>query len=266
MISLGMLRDVWAFRGFITGNVKREFQSRYLGTQFGAFWVVVHPFTMIVIYTVVFAKLMKTSLPNHSSEYAYSIFLCAGVLTWNLFAEMLSRCVNIFIENGGMLKKVNFPKLCLPIIVLTSSWLHFAIVMSLFLIFLALSGNFPGWVLLAGIPVLAIQAAFTVGLGVLLATINVFYRDVSHSVSVILQFWFWVTPIIYVPTLIPERARAVLEWNPMWPLIQAYQGIFLDHAMPTWALLVYPAILAAVLSVLGMYAFFRLQGEIVDEL
>jgi lipopolysaccharide transport system permease protein len=179
---------------------------------------------------------------------------------------MLGRCVNIFVEHGGILKKVSFPKLCLPIIVLASSWLHFGIVLALFMFFLLLTGNFPGWVLLAGIPVLLIQTALTVGLGVLLATINVFYRDVSQSVGVILQFWFWVTPIIYAPTLIPESARTVLEWNPMWPLIQSYQGIFLDQAMPNWSVLVYPAVLAVFFCLLGMYSFLRLQGEIVDEL
>ncbi len=266
MISVGMLRDVWAFRGFITSNVKREFQSRYRGTQFGAFWVVAHPLAMIVIYTIVFSKLMKPSMPNHSSEFAYSIYLCAGILTWGLFGEMLARCVNIFVEHAGILKKVNFPKLCLPIIVLISGWLHFAIVLGLFLVFLLIIGNFPGWVLLAGIPVLVIQAALTVGLGVLLATINVFYRDVSQSVTVILQFWFWVTPIVYAPTLIPERARAVLEFNPMWPLIRAYQGIFLDQTVPDWASLIYPTVLAALFCLLGAYSFLRLQGEIVDEL
>ncbi len=266
MISVGMLRDVWAFRGFIISNVKREFQSRYLGTQFGAFWNIAQPLTMIVIYTIVFAKLMRPSLPHHNSEFAYSIYLCAGVLTWGLFGEMLGRCVNIFVEHASILKKVSFPKLCLPIIVLASSWLHFAIVLCLFLVFLLLSGNFPGWVLLAGIPVMLIQAAFTVSLGVLLATINVFYRDVSQSVSVILQFWFWATPIIYAPAVIPERIRVVLELNPMWPLIHAYQGIFLDKVAPDWASLIYPTVLALVLGFFGMYAFLRLQGEIVDEL
>lgn len=266
MISVGMLRDVWAFRGFIINNVKREFQSRYLGTQFGAFWNVAQPLTMIVIYTIVFAKLMRPSLPNHSSEFAYSIYLCAGVLTWGLFGDMLGRCVNIFIENASILKKVSFPKLCLPIIVVVSSFLHFAIVLCLFLIFLLLSGNFPGWVLLAGIPVLLVQAALTVGLGVLLATVNVFYRDINQSVNVIMQFWFWATPIIYAPTVIPESIRVVLEWNPMWPLIHAYQGIFLDKAVPDWSSLIYPTVLAVVLIFLGMYAFLRLQGEIVDEL
>jgi lipopolysaccharide transport system permease protein len=261
-----MLRDVWAFRGFILSNVQREFQGRYRGTQFGAFWVVAHPLTMIVIYTVVFANLMRPSLPNHSSQFAFSIYLCAGVLTWGLFGEMLGRCVGIFVEHAGILKKVSFPKLCLPIIVLISSWLHFAIVLGLFLVFLLISGNFPGWVLLAGIPLLIIQAAFTIGLGVLLATVNVFYRDIGQAVSVVLQFWFWITPIVFVPSVIPERARAVLEWNPMWQLIRAFQGIFLDHAVPDWSSLIYPSVLAAVFCLLGMFAFFRLQGEIVDEL
>jgi lipopolysaccharide transport system permease protein len=266
MISIGMLKDVWAFRSFMSGSIKREFQSRFTGTQLGFLWVIVNPLAMIVIYTVIFAEIMKAALPGHDSKFAYSIYLCAGVLTWSLFAEMLARTVNIFHEHAGVLKKVNFPKLCLPIIVIASSWLHFAIVMAIFLTFLLLSGNFPGWAVLAIIPVLIIQAGFTIGLGIFLATLNVFYRDVSQGVGVVLQFWFWLTPIVYAPTILPEAARTVLSWNPVWPMIRAYQQIFLDQTVPEWSGLLYPLILAALFMWLGMYAFYRLQGEIVDEL
>ena len=261
-----MLREVWNFRDFIRGSVKREFQSRYQGTQFGMFWVIAQPLAMILVYTVVFAGIMKPSLPGHDNKFAYSIYLCSGVLTWGLFAEMLTRCVNIFVENGNLLKKVRFPKLCLPIIVLTSSYLHFGIVMLLFFAFMALTGTFPGWVVLAMVPVLLIQAAFTVGLGIFLATINVFYRDVSQSIAVILQFWFWLTPVVYTPKILPPLANSILACNPVWPLIDAYHRIFLDHQMPVWHTLIYPSVLAAFCVILGMVAFSKLQGEIVDEL
>ena len=266
MISIGMLRDVWSFRGMIWSSVKREFQSRWTGTQFGPFWLVAQPLATIFIFTVVFANIMRPGMPAHDSKFAYSIYLCSGVLTYGLFSEMLGRSVNIFVENANLLKKINFPKLCLPIIILVSSILNFAIIMSLFLLFLLITSSFPGWVILSVLPVLGIQLMFAMGLGMLLATINVFYRDVQQMVQVVLQFWFWLTPIVYVVPTLPDTAQRILDLNPLWPLIQAYHGIFLEHQMADGAGLIYPLLLALFFVVLGVFAFYKLQGEIVDEL
>lgn len=266
MISVGMLRDVWSFRDFMWSSVKREFQSRWTGTQLGPFWMVAHPLANILIFTVIFAQIMKPSLPNHPSRFAYSIYLCSGVLTWNLFAEMLGRTVNIFVENANLLKKVHFPKLCLPIIVIASNVMNFAIVMILFMIFMLIIGAFPGWVILSALPVLMIQLGLTIGLGVLLATINVFYRDVHQTLQVVLQFWFWLTPIVYVPLTLPKGAQQFLNWNPMYAFIRAYHGIFLEQTPPDWLSLIYPSILAVFFVFMGVFAFHKLQGEIVDEL
>lgn len=261
-----MLRDVWSFRDFITSSVKREFQSRWIGTQFGPFWIVAHPLANILIFTVIFAQIMKPGLPNHSSRFAYSIYLCSGILSWNLFSEMLSRTVNIFVENAQLLKKVHFPKLCLPIIVLASNVINFVIVMAIFLTFMLIIGAFPGWIIFAALPVLLIQLMFTSGLGIFLATINVFYRDIHQTVLVVLQFWFWLTPIVYVSTTLPKSALQIMKWNPMWPFIKAYQGIFLEKTTPEWSTFIYPAILTILGIWLGVFAFYKLQGEIVDEL
>ncbi|MFZ3048096.1 MAG: ABC transporter permease [Desulfatirhabdiaceae bacterium] len=247
-------------------SVKREFQSRWTGTQFGPFWIVAHPLANILIFTVIFAQIMKPSLPNHSSRFAYSIYLCSGVLTWNLFAEMLGRSVNIFVENANLLKKIHFPKLCLPIIVVASNVMNFAIVMTIFMGFILIIGAFPGWVIFSALPVLLIQLAFTVGLGVLLATINVFYRDVHQTLQVVLQFWFWLTPIVYAPTTLPQTVSRVMTLNPMWSFIRAYHGIFLEQMPPEWSSLVYPGVLTILFLFLGVLAFHKLQGEIVDEL
>lgn len=266
MISIASLRNLWAYRFFILGSVKREFQARYQGTQLGVFWVVAHPLSQILVYTLVFAGLMRSALPGHNTPFAYGIYLCSGVLTWTFFTEMLGRCVNIFVEHAGLLKKVQFPKLCLPIIVTASSLLHFCIIMALFLIFLLLIGAFPGVVILAAVPVLAVQIALTLGLGILLATLNVFFRDVGQSVAVIVQFWFWLTPVVYAPAILPPFALRILAWNPMWPLINAYHDIFLEQRWPAWDSLIYPAVLSLVLLLVAMRAFLKLQAEIVDEL
>jgi lipopolysaccharide transport system permease protein len=207
---------------------------------------------------------MKPSLPGKSSKFAYSIYLCSGLLTWTLFSDLLSRSVSIFVANAYLLKKIHFPKLCLPLVAIFSSLLDFAIIMSIFIVFLIVTGNFPGQVVLGIFPPLIILIAFAIGFGVFLGVINVFYRDVEQTVRVILQFWFWLTPIVYVS--VPEAVKVVLTVNPLWPIIDAMHRIFVDGVYPVWETLLYPALLSIVMVFLGMFAFWRLQGEIVDEL
>jgi len=266
MPKTGMLKEVWIRKDFIWSSVKREFAARWIGTQFGPLWLIAQPLATIFIFTVIFVNIMRPGMPAHDSKFAYSIYLCTGVLSFNLFAEMLGRSVGVFVENANLLKKIYFPKLCLPTIVMVSSLLNFAVTMLLFSCFLIIARVFPGWVVLAVIPVLAVQVVFTMGLGILLACINVFYRDVQQAVQVLLQFWFWLTPIVYIPATLPPLVGDLLCWNPLFPVIQAYQVIFLDHAVPDLASLLYPGLLGVFFAALGVRAFSRLQGEIVDAL
>lgn len=261
-----MLDGIWRFRGFIVESVRREFSSRYTGTQLGFLWAIFQPLAMILIYTLVFANIMKPALPGHNAPFAYSIYLCSGVLTWALFSELLSKSVSVFIHNANLIKKINFPKLTLPIIVLLSALIHYLIVMIIFLCFLLIIGQFPGPVIITAVPVILVLAGFSLGLGILCGTINVFYRDVEQTLGVIVQFWFWLTPVVYVNKSLPSGVAQILTWNPLWPIIRSMQTIFLEHRQPDWKSLGYPALLAALFLILGMYAFRRLSGEIVDEL
>ncbi|NEX21825.1 ABC transporter permease [Thiorhodococcus mannitoliphagus] len=261
-----MLRELWAYRGFVLASVHRELRARYMGSQFGLAWAVIHPFALILLYTLVFSNLMRPTLAGHDQPIAYSIYLCAGLLTWTFFSELLGRSVGIFVNNANLLKKVSFPKLTLPLISIFSSLLHYCIIMALFLTFLMLIAKFPGWVTLAALPVIIILVAFTIGLGILAGTINVFYRDIEQFTVLILQFWFWFTPIVYVRAILPEWLSDLLGWNPVLPIVAAMQAIFLDHRAPEWSTLLYPATLAMLLLGLGFLVYLRLAGEIVDEL
>jgi len=116
-----MVHALWAYRGFILGSVKREFQSKYRNSLLGAAWTVINPLAMIVVYTVIFAQVMKARLPGVDSTFAYSIYLCSGVLTWGLFAEIAGRAQNIFLEHANLLKKLSFPRLCLPTVVVLNA-------------------------------------------------------------------------------------------------------------------------------------------------
>ena len=221
---------------------------------------------MIVVYTVIFSQVMRSRLPGIESDFAYSIYLCSGVLTWNLFAELVGRSQNVFIEYASLIKKLNFPRSCLPVIVILSSLLNFAIIFGLFTLFLVFTGNFPGWSYLAILPVLIIEILFSIGLGITLGVLNVFFRDVGQFFGILIQFWFWFTPIVYPVSVLPENIRSLLVFNPMFTIIDAYQNALLNRVSPQWEALLPVAVISLLLCLLALQLFRKHAGEMVDEL
>ncbi|NEX64478.1 ABC transporter permease [Noviherbaspirillum galbum] len=265
-MAVGIVRSIWTYRGFISGSVKRDFQTRYRNSLLGAAWTILNPLAMIVVYTVIFAEVMKARLPGVDGRFAYSIFLCAGTLTWGLFAEIVGRAQNVFIEQANLIKKINFPRICLPVIVVVNAGINFGIIFGLFVLFLLFSGSFPGIGFLGIFPVLAIQVLFAIGLGMSVGVLNVFFRDVGQLFAVLLQFWFWFTPVVYPRTILPQWVQKYIDMNPMTPLIGAYQEVLVHGRWPDWNSLLLPAGLALALCFLGLRLFRKRVGEMVDEL
>jgi lipopolysaccharide transport system permease protein len=209
---------------------------------------------------------MKARLPGVDSTFAYSIYLCSGVLTWGLFAEIAGRAQNIFLEHANLLKKLSFPRLCLPTVVVLNALINFTIIFGLFSVFLFISGNFPGWAFLALIPLLGVQIAFAIGLGITLGVLNVFFRDVGHLFGVVMQFWFWLTPIVYSVTILPDSLRPFMALNPMANLMTAYQSVLVNGQWPEWRSLWLVSLLAVFFCLTGLRLFRNHSGEMVDEL
>jgi lipopolysaccharide transport system permease protein len=261
------VRRLWKYRGFILGSVKREFQSKYRNSMLGMSWVVLQPLAMIIVYTVIFSQIMKARLPGIESSFGYSIYLCVGIIFWGMFSEIVSRSQTVFIDNANLLKKIKFPRICLPIIIVLSSGLNFAIIFSLFMGFLFISGNLPGLEIMAIFPVLIIQVMFGISLGIILGVLNVFFRDIGQLFGIILQFWFWLTPIIYPINILPESIQSIMQvWNPMVPIIQAYQAIFVTNNLPDWNTMLIPSMVAIALSLFAMNLYRKHADEMVDEL
>ena len=266
MILYSLFNSVWRYRGFVVGSVKREFQTKYRNSLFGAAWTILNPLAMIVVYTVIFSQVMGSRLPGVDSAFGYSIYLCAGVLTWGLFAEITGRSQSVFLENANLIKKLQFPRICLPVIVVLNSCVNFAIIFGLFTAFLVLSGTFPGWIYFALFPVLLLQIMFAIGLGMILGVLNVFFRDVGQFFSILLQFWFWFTPIVYPVATLPAGVRNLLVWNPMASVMVAYQTILVNGQAPQWGSLLPVTLLGMGCCILGMHLFRKRAGEMVDEL
>ncbi|MEB2416564.1 ABC transporter permease [Citrobacter sp. R-1.5.2] len=261
-----LFNGLWRYRGFIYGSIKREFQSKYRNSLLGFLWNILNPLAMIVIYTVIFSQVMRAKLPGVDHSFAYSIYLCAGVLTWGLFSEIVSRSQVMFVDNGNLLKKINFPRVCIPTIIVGSALLNFTIVFGIFSIFLFISGFFPGIVIFSLIPVVGVLILFAIGLGMTIGVLNVFFSDVGQFFGIFLQFWFWLTPIVYSVTILPESFREYISLNPMSGIVMACQTVLVKGTLPDWSSILPATVIGIMLCVLGMRLFQRRAAEMVDEL
>lgn len=262
----GLFRSIVQYRGFIYGNIKREFQTKYQNSLLGAAWNIINPLSMIVVYTLIFSQIMRAKLPGVDSAFAYSIYLCAGTFTWSIFNEIVSRSQNVFIENANIIKKINFPRICLPVTLICNALVNFGIIFSLFTIFLVLSGTFPGVVYFEIFPVLAVAIIFAIGLGMVVGVLNVFFRDVGQTMTIFMQFWFWFTPIVYPVNIIPEKFQDLVKLNPMAAIIEGSHNILVQGKSPDWPSLLPSLIIGILLMGLGMRLFRKNVGEMVDEL
>jgi lipopolysaccharide transport system permease protein len=196
----------------------------------------------------------------------FAIFLFCGLLPWMAIQEGIIRATTAITENAGLVKKMSFPSGLLVWAVVLAALLHEAIALGLFLVVLGVTGelSLSGlWILLVAVP---LQVGLTVGLGFLAAAVNVFFRDTAQINSMLLQGWFYLTPIVYPLSLVPERFARYLALNPLTALVTLYREALLGGEMPPLASLI-PLIVATLLSLaIGIWVFHRLKPVFADEI
>lgn len=261
-----VLLPLWAYRYFILSSIRTEFRSRFARSKLGGLWMVLNPLAMVLVYALILSQIMTAKLPEVSTQYAYPIYLLSGVIGWTLFSEVLGRCLTIFIDNGNLLKKMSFPKLALPLIVIGSGLVNFTLMfIAMFSVFGVL-GHIP-FQALYWIPILVlITLGLAVGIGLLFGVLNVFMRDVGQIMNVVLQFWFWLTPIVYMLTIVPAKYIWIMKLNPMTGLIMGYHNVLLYDKSPDVNLLVYPSVFAFITLSLAMIMFNKASEEMADVL
>ncbi|MDZ5601443.1 ABC transporter permease [Pseudomonas sp. RP23018S] len=262
----GLLRGLFSYRSFIATSIRNEFVSRFSRSSLGGLWMIINPLANVLIYALILSNVLAAKLPGIDNKYAYALYLMAGTLAWSLFSEIVNRCLTLFIENGNLMKKMKFPRITLPFIVLGSALLNnFLLLLSVLGVFICL-GHWPTWQMLWAVPLILIVAALAMGLGLVLGVLNVFVRDIGQVVPIVLQILFWFTPIVYPITIIPEDLQSLIGYNPMLPLVSAYHDVFVYGLSPNLMGLTSTVVLTLLLLVLGLYIFRRAAPEMVDAL
>ncbi|MDD2768539.1 MAG: ABC transporter permease [Methylococcus sp.] len=261
-----MLLGVWRYRYFILASIKGDLMGRYARSRLGALWFILNPLAQSAVFAMVLSEVLAAKLPGVESKSAYAIYLMAGTAAWGLFTEIISRSTNIFVEYAAVMKKISFPRICLPIIVGGSAILnHVFLLLAIFFVFM-LYGHIPGITILVLPLGILIVSGFGFSLGVLLGIFNVFLRDVAQVLVVGLQIWFWLTPIVYPANAVPASMKWVQEWNPMVPLVSLYQQVMLYNQWPDWSALIVPMSVMAGFGMLTLFVFFRANADLVDAL
>jgi len=261
-----MFRRVWAYRYFISSSIRTEFKSRFARSKLGGFWMVLHPLAQVLVYALILSQIMTAKLPAVSSQYAYPIYILSGIVGWTLFSEILGRQLTVFIDNANILKKMTFPKLALPLITIGSALVNFGMLfVSMFVVF-GFLGHLP-YHALYWMPILILLTiGLASGIGIFFGVINVFVRDIGQVFQIVLQFWFWLTPIVYMSSIVPEKYQWIIMLNPMTSIVMGYQNILLYDKAPDLNALLYPASVTLVFCVLALVLFVRANEEMADVL
>ena len=249
----------------ILANALLDLRHRYAGASLGAFWNLLHPAAQIATYTLVFGVLLPQQ--KDGSVLGYVRWLCAGIVPWLGFVECVTRGTNAFLVHAPYLKKLAVPELVWWAQECCAALLGSGIALALVLLLLLGNASFA-W--LAVVPVLALWFLFASGLGLLLGTVNVFFRDTAQLVGIALPLAMWLTPIVWSFELVPEasreRAEHWMQWNPAHQFMRAIRGALLQGRAPEpgeWLVL---AACAALSLSLGLVVFSRLEPQIRDVL
>jgi len=259
-----MLTDIINNRTLLFSLVIRDLKGRYIGSTMGIFWNVVTPLLQLLVYTIVFSTIMKVKPGPEEGTSSFVAFLFCGLIPWNAFAETVQRSAGVILENGNLVKKVKFPMEILVVYLVISSFIHELIALVLFLVLLTATGSLPHLPILLLPLVFILQLILTVGLAMIISTLNVYVRDVAHIMSIVMMVWFYATPIVYPLSLVPGKMKTLMFLNPVTSLVTLYRSLFFSSKIPDIHLFTSLLFFAVLFFVAGYALFMNRKDEFVD--
>ncbi|MFW6160224.1 MAG: ABC transporter permease [Acidobacteriota bacterium] len=275
---LSNIKELYRYRGLIQNLVSRELKARYRGTVLGFLWSFINPLLLMIIYTIVFGFIIGPRDPAFGqSPILYALFLFCGVLPWTWFSSSSIESANVLMVQGNLIKKILFPAEVLPVVVVTSNFIHFLFGLPILIlakgIILLLVDNpaaqgFTPY--LAFLPlVILVQYVFSLALALLLSALTVHFRDIKDILANLLTFWFFASPIIYPITFESvqkiKALQIMLNINPMTHIMMGYQNTVFFGTMLRWKRLGVTFLISLLLLYIGYIVFDKLRESFPEE-
>ncbi len=270
--------EIVAGRELLWNLTLRELRSKYKRSALGWFWSMLNPLSSVAIYAIVFGVLfkMKASPGNPSRFDNFALYLSCALLPWNYLTNSLGSSTGAVVNNSNLLKKVYFPREYVVVATVLSMVVSFLIELGvLMLVFLAFGQIVFQWIPIVLVLVF-VQTLLVMGYSLFLGALNVYFRDMQHLISIVLQVWFYLTPVVYVMDRYIKKSetiagfkipvRQIYLFNPMVHVVTAYRNVLYDGRMPGLVSMTYLVVVSVVVLGLGWAFFRKVEGRMVEEL
>lgn len=251
---------IWAYRELLRNLVVRDLKVRYKRSILGVFWALLEPLILMCLFTVVFSLLLRIQVEK------YPVFVLCGILPWSFFNTALAYSATSIVQNAPLIKKIYFPREIIPLAVVISRLVHFLISLVVLLIFLFIFKINITFALIYLPLIIIIQFIFIVGLSLFFAALNTFYNDVGFILQFILFGWFYLNPIFYPLSMVPERYLTFYMLNPMAAIIYSYRNVLFCGLPPQGEYLLMAVVMSLVALLVGVAVFHRLQFRFAEVL
>jgi len=252
-------RELWDYRELLRFLVVRDIKVRYKQTVLGGLWAILQPFMSMIVFTIFFGHLAK--IP--SDQLPYPIFVYTALLPWQFFSSGIGSSGNSLVANSHLISKVYFPRMIIPAASLGAGCLDFLIAFLLLVLMMVYYGICPGPGILMFPFLMILVALAALGTGMILAALNVAYRDFRYVIPFLVQFWLFATPVIYPASIVPNQWRWLINLNPMAGLITGIRSSLLNQPM-SWADMAISGAVSVVLFVIGIVYFRKMERRFAD--
>ena len=254
------LGELWHYRELLYFMAWRDIKVRYKQTILGAGWAVVQPLATMAIFTLIFGRLAK--MP--SDGLPYSVFAFTALLPWNYFSQALTRSSTSLVGHSGLISKVYFPRLIVPLSAVIAPLVDFAVAFLALVCLMIWFSIAPTWHWLLLPLFLSFAAMSALAVGLWLTALNVRYRDVGHTIPFLIQFWMFASPVAYPVSLVPERWQLLYSLNPMAGVIEGFRWCLLGNGTLDFKVLAVSAIAVATLGWGGVLFFKHMEKTFAD--
>ena len=253
-------KELYRFRHMFYGLVKKDFKGQYRNSVLGYLWHLITPLSMIIVFVVVFSVLLGRSIES------YWIYMSAGMFPWTLFSSSLNTSTNCIVRNHGMVNKMYFPREILVMSTVTINLISFVISYSILTVAIFISGHGLNALILTILPVIIIlEVLFTIGLGLIMSALNVYHRDISHGVGIVMFMLMWLTPIVYMRST-DSLLNLLNSINPMTYFIEIFHDIMYFNVWPNPFYIALCAVFAFTIFLVGMMVFKKLERGFSERL